>query len=234
MDISERPMPNSKATNQDTYEHFMGHHKVQNLERVYTYLLLKSFRNPDGKEKHRYVKRMTNQEIAKDLGISRNTVGPKITQLIDLGFIQKTKEYYLVPKPDYFELIRVDTLDFLLHYFGAQDKIINLYILMWEYWNAKKSFLISELHKPLGYKLTKDGKPQSRNSAHIRMLLALLKACGLIDFKIVPGRNKQGAAVDKYKVTFISTKPNKEYLESYQRLKNTGEVTAEKENVLKI
>ena len=66
----ERAMPN-------TVEGWFLKDKNCN-ERIYTYLLLKSKFNPNGRETHRYLEKISNLKIAEDLGISRNTVGTRM------------------------------------------------------------------------------------------------------------------------------------------------------------
>ena len=50
-------------------------------DRIYAYLLLQSKFNPNGRETHRYVEKMSNIEIAEALNISRNTVGTRMKDL---------------------------------------------------------------------------------------------------------------------------------------------------------
>ena len=195
-------------------------------ERIYVYLLLRSKRRPDGTESHRYVERMTNQQIAKDLGISRNTVGARLKDLIDLGYVTVEGKYYLVPKTDYYTLVPEETLDFLLNYVENKDKIIKLYIILYEYFNNGTSFSMIDLHRELGYNLSKDGKPITNNSKHIRTLLMILSEAGLVKYSIYEGRNSKGAAIDKYRIIMMRAKVANMYRESYLRLK-AGEAPSE-------
>lgn len=200
-------------------------------DRIYAYLLLQSKFNPNGKETHRYVEKMSNIAISDALGISRNTVGVRIKDLKSRGYIIQEGKYYLVPKPDFYALIPKETLDFLLYYFSGRDKLIKLYVILWDYWICHKTFMMSDLHRELGYKMT-DGKPQSRNSAHIRELLALLQGAHLIDFTIVEGRNDKGAPIDLYKIKNVRSNLPDFYKDSYRRLIETGEITPEWEKML--
>ena len=202
-------------------------------DRIYAYLLLQSKFNPNGRETHRYVEKMSNIEIAEALNISRNTVGTRMKDLKNRGYISQEGKYYLVPKPDYYTLIPKDTLDFLLYYFSGHEKLIKLYVIMWDYWICQKTFLMIDLHKALGYSL-KDGKPQSRNSAHIRELLTLLRGASLIDFEIVSGRNEKGAPVDLYKIKWVRSELPNMFKESYKRLVETGEITPEWERITNV
>src|SRR5574344_2155400 len=161
-------------------------------ERIYTYLLLKSKFNPNGRETHRYLEKISNIKIAEDLGLNRSTVGTRMKDLINRGYVIKEGKYYLVPKPDYYTLIPKDTLDFLLNYIEKKDKLIKLYIVLFDYWNRRKSFSMMDLHTELGYSMP-GGKPASKNSAYIRELMLLLSGAKLIDYKIVEGRNSKGA-----------------------------------------
>lgn len=225
-DKSKRPVPGYS-------EGFFLSNKNCN-ERIYVYLLLKSKRRPDGSETHRYVEKMTNQKIADDLGMSRNTVGTRLKDLITLGYVKisKDKKYYLVPKQDYYTLIPEETLDFLLNYVENKEKIIKLYILLYDFFIIHKSFTMIELHAALGYSL-KNGKPQTRNSQHIRTLLMILSEAGLVKYNISEGRNSKGAPVDVYTITMMRSHIDEKYRDSYRRLKKDGEVTdywSEKQN----
>ena len=104
---------------------------------------------------------------------------------------------------------------------------------MWDYWICQKTFLMIDLHKALGYSL-KDGKPQSRNSAHIRELLTLLRGASLIDFEIVSGRNEKGAPIDLYKIKWVRSELPNMFKESYKRLVETGEITPEWERITNV
>lgn len=226
---NERPMPN-------TDNKIFLRDKNCN-DRIYTYLLLKSKRNPNGRETHRYVEKMTNIQIANDLGITRATVGARMKDLKMRGFVIEEGRYYLVPKTDYYELIPVDTLDFLLNYFGKEDKLIKLYIVLHDYYNKiskskkPKTFTMTDLHIELGYQLD-NGAPRSKNSAHIRKLLGLLEAAGLTKITIMEGRNKKGALIDVYSIDFINSNVTEKYKESYKRLIETGEITPEWEEMI--
>ena len=215
-DKTKRPVPN-------TEEGFFLKSRNCN-ERIYVYLLLKSKRRPDGSENHRYVEKMSNQKIAEDLGISRNTVGTRIKDLISLGYIIVEGKYYLVPKTDYYALIPEATLDFLLNYVEGKEKLIKLYIVLFDYYNSKRTFTILNLHQELGYQ-TPNNKPSSKNSAHIRTLLMLLSEAGLVKYVIKAGRNIHGAPVDVYQIQLMRSNIDNKYKESYMRLKTTGEVT---------
>ena len=214
---NKRPVPGTK-------EGFFLRSKNCN-ERIYIYLLLKSKRRPDGTETHRYVEKMTNQKIAEDLGLSRNTVGKRLKDLIDFGYVTVDGKYYLVPKTDYYTLIPEETLDFLLNYIENKDKIIKLYIILYEYFNNGTTFSMIDLHKELGYNLSKDGKPISNNSKHIRTLLMILSEAGLIKYKIYEGRNDKGAPIDRYKIIMMRSKIDDMYRDSYLRLKAGEEPT---------
>lgn len=200
-------------------------------DRIYAYLLLQSKFNPNGRETHRYVQKISNIKIAEDLGISRNTVGKRMKDLKERGYIQIEGKYYLVPKPDYYTLIPKDTLDFLLYYFNKKEKLIKLYVIMWDYWVKQKTFIMSDLHRELGYTL-KDNKPQSHNSAQIRELLTLLTGAGLLEYVILDGRNDKGAPIDIYKIKNVRSQLPDMYKESYKRLVETGEITPEWEAVI--
>lgn len=200
-------------------------------DRIYAYLLLQSKFNPNGKETHRYVEKMSNLKIATDLHLNKNTVGTRMKDLKARGYVIQEGKYYLVPKPDYFTLIPKDTLDFLLYYLGKQDKIIKLYIVMWDYWVRRKNFTMFDLHKELGYTL-KDNKPQSKNSTHIRELLTLLRGASLVDYEITSGRNDKGAPIDLYRIKWVRSNLPEMFKESYQRSIETGEITPEWEEII--
>ena len=176
---------------------------------------------------------LSNIVFVVALNISRNTVGTRMKDLKNRGYIRQEGKYYLVPKPDYYTLIPKDTLDFLLYYFSGHEKLIKLYVIMWDYWICQKTFLMIDLHKALGYSL-KDGKPQSRNSAHIRELLTLLRGASLIDFEIVSGRNEKGAPIDLYKIKWVRSELPNMFKESYKRLVETGEITPEWERITNV
>jgi biotin operon repressor len=176
MSKDERPMPNTNE------KRFLQDKNCN--ERIYTYLLLQSKRRPDGSETHRYVEKMSNQQIAEALGLSRNTVGTRMKDLINRGYVIKEGKYYLVPKTDYYTLLPKDTLDFLLYYMGEKEKLIKLYIVLYDYWIKRKTFSIADLHYELGYKLDSKGKPYSRNSNYIRELLLILSGAELVDYTI--------------------------------------------------
>jgi DNA-binding Lrp family transcriptional regulator len=166
------------------------------------------------------------------LKLTENTVGKRIKDLKERGYIVQEGKYYLVPKTDYYTLLPKDTLDFLLCYLQDKDKLIKLYVVLYDYWNKRKSFTISELHMELGYKMDKNGKPQSRNSAYIRELLIILKGAELIDYEIKSGRNDKGAPIDIYHINFVRSNLPDFYRESYKRLVESGEITPEWEKLI--
>ena len=221
--IDKRPFPN-------TVEKYFLQDKNCN-DRIYAYLLLQSKFNPNGRETHRYVEKMSNLQIAADLKLNKNTVGTRMKDLKSRGYVVQEGKYYLVPKPDYYTLIPKDTLDFLLYYLGDKDKIIKLYIVMWDYWVRQQNFTMLDLHRELGYAL-KDNKPQTRNSTHIRELLTLLRGASLIDYEIVSGRNEKGAPIDLYKIKWVRSNLPDMFKESYKRLMETGEITPEWEEII--
>lgn len=174
---------------------------------------------------------MSNLQIAAELHLNKNTVGTRMKDLKSRGYVIQEGKYYLVPKPDYYTLIPKDTLDFLLYYLGDKDKIIKLYIVMWDYWVRQQTFTMIDLHRELGYTL-KNGKPQSRNSTQIRELLTLLRGASLIDYEIVSGRNDKGAPIDVYKIKWVRSNLPEMFKESYKRLVETGEITPEWEQII--
>ena len=224
-DKTRRPMPN-------TQEGFFLKSKNCN-EKIYVYLLLKSKHNPNGKETHRYVEKMTQQKIADDLGISRNTVSARLKDLIKYGYVKPDGRFYLVPKTDYYALIPEMTLHFLLNYVRGGEKLIKLYIILFDYFNLEKPFTMLDLHRELGYSLSKDGKPISKNSAYIRTLLMILCGAGLVKYKISEGRNSKGAAVDMYEIISMRSNIDEAYCKSYQRLVNNGEISFDEKEIEK-
>ena len=92
---NERPVPNT------TEGIFLKDNNCN--ERIYTYLLLKSKFNPNGRETHRYLEKISNIKIAEDLGLNRNTVGTRIKDLerrledkhIKLELTQEAKDYLI-------------------------------------------------------------------------------------------------------------------------------------------
>lgn len=220
---NERPVPNT------TEGIFLKDNNCN--ERIYTYLLLKSKFNPNGRETHRYLEKISNIKIAEDLGLNRNTVGTRIKDLERRGYIIKEGKYYLVPKPDYYALIPKDTLDFLLNYIEKKEKIIKLYIVLFDYWNRRKTFSILDLHRELGYSCP-NGKPISKNSLYIRELLLILSGAKLIDYQIKEGRNDKGAPIDLYSLLFVRSNLPNCYKDSYKRLVETGEITPEWEQII--
>lgn len=183
-------------------------------------------------ETHRYVEKMSNEQIAKDLGISRNTVSARMKDLIALRYVIKEGRYYLVPKTDYYTLIPVQTLDFLLNYIENREKIIKLYIVLYDYFILNKPFTMQDLHEKLGYNLV-NGKPNSRNSAQIRTCLMILSEAGLIDYEISEGRNAKGAATSAYKITMIRSNIDDKYKMAYKMLKEAGEVQPSYEAIVR-
>lgn len=220
-DKSKRPVPN-------TAEGFFLKSKNCN-ERIYVYLLLKSKRRPDGKETHRYVEKMTQQKIAEDLGISRNTVSTRLKDLIKFGYVIPDGRYYKVPKTDYYALIPEMTLHFLLNYVKGGDKIIKLYIVLFDYFNLEKPFSMLDLHRELGYALSKEGKPISKNSVYIRTMLMILSEAGLVKYDIKEGRNEKGSPIDLYTILSIRSNIDEKYCKSYQRLVSNGEIDFDKD-----
>lgn len=215
-DKTRRPVPN-------TEEGYFLRQKTCSA-RIYIYLLLKSKRRPDGSENHRYVEKMTNTKIAQDLGISRGTVGTHMQTLKSRGYVEESGRYYLVPKGDYYSLIPEMTLNFLLNYVKGDDKLIKLYIVLFDYFNAEKDFIMLDLHRELGYSLSKDGKPISKNSKAIRTMLLILQGAGLIKYYIREGRNSKGAPIDIYTIISLKSNIDEQYCASYQRLVENGEI----------
>ena len=212
-DKTKRPFPNTEE------EFFLKNKNCS--DRIYAYLLLKSQRRPDGNEHHRYLEKISNVKIAEALGISRNTVGTHMKTLKELGYIKEEGRYYLVPKTDYYTLIPEETLDFLLHYVIGKDKIIKLYIFLYDYFITHRAFIIEDIHKALGYSMP-NGKPISNNSKYIRSLLMILSEAGLVKYVIKEGRNEKGAPIDKYIILMMRSHIDDKYKESYTRLKEEG------------
>ena len=183
-------------------------------ERIYVYLLLKSKRHSNSKETYRYVEKMTQQKIANDLGINRNTVSTRLKDLVKYGYIIPDGKYYRIPKTDHYTLIPEMVLHFLLNHVKGDEKLIKLYIVLFDYFNTEKSFSIVDLHKELGYALSKDGKPISKNSDYIRTLLTILSEAGLVKYDIRGGRNEKGAFIDIYTILSMYSNINEEYCKS--------------------
>ena len=188
-------------------------------ERIYIYLLLRSKCNTANDETHRYVERMSNEQIAKDLGLNRNTVGKRLKDLITFGYVIKQGKYYKVPKTDYFRLIPQQTLDFLLNYIENKDRIIKLYIVLYDYYITHKTFSMQDLHEALGYSLTKAKKPDSNNTKHIQTCLMLLSESGLVDYQIKQGRNAKGAPIALYNILLMRSDICDKYKEAYKIMK---------------
>lgn len=138
--------------------------------------------------------------------------------------MQVEGKYYLVPKTDYYSLIPETTLNFLLHYVKGGEKIIKLFIVLFDYFNLEKTFSMIDLHYELGYNLSKDGKPISKNSIQIRTMMMILSEAGLVKYTIKEGRNQKGAPIDLYYITCIRSNVSDEYCKSYERLKKSGEI----------
>ena len=61
--IDKRPFPNT------TEKYFLQDKNCN--DRIYAYLLLQSKFNPNGRETHRYVEKMSNLQIAADLKLNK-------------------------------------------------------------------------------------------------------------------------------------------------------------------
>lgn len=215
MAIDKRPVPNVKE------QFFLSDKDCD--ERLYVYLLLKSKRNDKNSETHRFMSKKSYEEIAADLGMSRQTVGKHMKTLINKGYVIKETKYYKVPKADYYSLIPTDTLDFLLNYIENKERIIKLYIVLFDYYNLKKSFIMKDLHEALGYAMP-NNKPISKNSTHIRTLMMLLSEAGLVKYEIKTRTNSKNAEIDEYIITSLKNKIDDKYKESYRRLRASKEL----------
>lgn len=163
-------------------------------------------------------------KISTDLNISRNTASKYMKDLLSSNYLIKDINGYKVTNSNYFNLISKDILKELIKL--NKDKIIKLYIILYEYFNNGTTFSMIDLHKELGYNLSKDGKPISNNSKHIRTLLMILGEAGLVKYKIYEGRNDKGAPIDRYKIIMMRSKIDDMYRDSYLRLK-AGEEPSE-------
>ena len=146
--------------------------------------------------------------------MNRNTVGKYLNEFINRGYVIKEGRYYLVPKTDYYTLIPTDTLKFLLNYVTCTDKIIKLYIALFDLYNQRRSFTMLDLHRILGYNCP-NNKPHSKNTAHIRECMMILSEAGLIKYSICDGRNDKGAIIDIYEVTAMRSHVSEMYMKSY-------------------
>lgn len=188
-------------------------------ERIYIYLLLRSKYNPKDGDNHRYVEKMSNEQIAKDLGLNRNTVGKRMKDLIQMQYVIKEGRYYKVPKTDYYRLIPHQTLDFLLNYIENKERIIKLYVVLYDFFVSERTFTMQDLHEALGYSLTKAGKPDSNNTKHINTCLMLLSESGLIVYEMNKGRNSKGAPIVLYNVVKVRSNICDKYMKAYKIMK---------------
>lgn len=174
---------------------------ISNLKvnaRIYGYLVKNS--SWDAKLNHRYVKaRGLDTRIANDLKISRTTTQRALKSLINSGNIEYLKNYretgenyYIIPIPlENFELIKVNILEKIVHYF-AQPNILKIYVILMSKWSYKQNknlntpiyFTIKELALRLGY-AENTAITNNKVRKEIKEILAILVNCGLIEVQAV-------------------------------------------------
>ena len=160
---------NNKGINAEVYAIFLGVSKVLEIEG----------------EKFTYVYRgdINKSKISAMLGITRPTLNTRIKTLIDKGYlIEDPVGYKIIVKENCYLDIPVETLWYLQD--TLKEEVIKTYIYLGVRYNYKKDyqFTLEEIGIHCGVSLKNN---YQRNYVKLNNILAVLKACGLINFKTV-------------------------------------------------
>ena len=156
-------------------EEFMKDKMISDL----LYSMLQSYSNWNKEENHRYIpkKIIKKSKWAKALGISRPTLDKRIGKLLEKEYLIDKEDYYILPnKGEYYFLVPVETLNYLIN--TANHNVIKIYChlgLLYKYYGNKAYYTQSKLLEIIGY-----DKTDKNNHKTIKHILTSLKLNGLL------------------------------------------------------
>ena len=156
-------------------EEFMKDKMISDL----LYSMLQSYSNWNKEENHRYIpkKIIKKSKWAKALGISRPTLDKRIGKLLEKEYLIDKEEYYILPnKGEYYFLVPVETLNYLIN--TANHNVIKIYChlgLLYKFYGNKAYYTQSKLLEVIGY-----DKTDKNNHKTIKHILTSLKLNGLL------------------------------------------------------
>ena len=156
-------------------EEFMKDKMISDL----LYSMLQSYSNWNKEENHRYIpkKIIKKSKWAKALGISRPTLDKRIGKLLEKEYLIDKEEYYILPnKGEYYFLVPVETLNYLIN--TANHNVIKIYChlgLLYKFYGDKAYYTQSKLLEVIGY-----DKTDKNNHKTIKHILTSLKLNGLL------------------------------------------------------
>ena len=177
---------NKKITNSDCYE-----------RAVYYYILAKSVWNLAHNEDHYYIRKkdINKTEMSRKLGMARSTVYKCLDSLKAKGKIIEDGDYFVVPWPHPYAVMRQEVLEYLLGYveFFSSDIIWILAILKGINPVARKQgFNASELVYMLEH------CPDRMSRTKVRSMLLLLEEDGFIKMRKTWTTNNKGLSYYVY------------------------------------
>lgn len=156
-------------------EEFMKDKMISDL----LYSMLQSYSNWNKEENHRYIpkKIIKKSKWAKALGISRPTLDKRIGKLLEKEYLIDKEDYYILPnKGEYYFLVPVETLNYLIN--TANHNVIKIYChlgLLYKFYGDKAYYTQSKLLEVIGY-----DKTDKNNHKAIKHILTSLKLNGLL------------------------------------------------------
>lgn len=156
-------------------EEFMKDKMISDL----LYSMLQSYSNWNKEENHRYIpkKIIKKSKWAKALGISRPTLDKRIGKLLEKEYLIDKEDYYILPnKGEYYFLVPVETLNYLIN--TANHNVIKIYChlgLLYKFYGNKAYYTQSKLLEVIGY-----DKTDKNNHKTIKHILTSLKLNGLL------------------------------------------------------
>ena len=156
-------------------EEFMKDKMISDL----LYSMLQSYSNWNKEENHRYIpkKIIKKSKWAKALGISRPTLDKRIVKLLEKEYLIDKEDYYILPnKGEYYFLVPVETLNYLIN--TANHNVIKIYChlgLLYKFYGDKAYYTQSKLLEVIGY-----DKTDKNNHKTIKHILTSLKLNGLL------------------------------------------------------
>lgn len=153
---------------------------------VYFAYLVRSYRNPNGTEPHRYLylKDVSKKEIGNIVGVSQPTIRMAEQRLEELGYIYFSEDRKIIYFPDHnvYSWIPVECLTLLLELSKLKEcggDIIRLYAALHYYKKESQSFSARTWVYAFGLSETNQS-----NYLHIHILLYVLKLYGFIDYTL--------------------------------------------------
>ena len=148
-------------------EEFMKDKMISDL----LYSMLQSYSNWNKEENHRYIpkKIIKKSKWAKALGISRPTLDKRIGKLLEKEYLIDKEDYYILPnKGEYYFLVPVETLNYLIN--TANHNVIKIYChlgLLYKFY-GDKAYCISVIEH-IRKTVAEAGIPYHGKELHITM-----------------------------------------------------------------